>query len=164
MRFFIDTEFNAEIGPNIELISIGIAAADGRNYYAVSSEFDPDKCSDWVKENVFPKLGEGPRSTLLEMRKDITAFVGKKPAQFWGYYAAWDWLLLGQHIMGGMMKLPANWREICMDVKQWQIQAGAPQYMGLPAHLAHNALNDAIWTMEYHEHLSIWGHENKNAV
>lgn len=39
MRYFIDTEFIEE--PNtIDLISIGIAAEDGREYHAISKEFD----------------------------------------------------------------------------------------------------------------------------
>ena len=168
MRFFIDCEFNAEIGPQIELISIGIAAEDGRNYYAVSSEFDPDKCSDWVKKHVFPKLGPEEfvtniipafpsiPKTLIEMRREIKEFVGTKQAQFWGFYAAWDWLLLGQHIMEGMLSLPANWRHLCMDVKQWQIQSGAPEFPPLPNTEAHNALNDAIWTRDYYKYLERW--------
>ena len=40
MRFFYDTEF-IEDGETIELISIGIVGDDGREYYAVSTDFDP---------------------------------------------------------------------------------------------------------------------------
>lgn len=136
----------------------------------MSSEFDPDKCSAWLKQNVFPKLsapefdngaGEWAGSlvvpiTLLEMRAPIKEFIGPKPAQFWGYYAAWDWLLLGQHIMEGMLSLPANWRHLCMDVKQWQIQSGAPPFAPLARDKEHNALNDAIWTKDYYKYLERW--------
>ena len=38
-RFFIDTEF-VEDGKTIDLISIGIVCEDGREFYAVSTEFD----------------------------------------------------------------------------------------------------------------------------
>ena len=37
---------------SIELISIGIVCEDGRTYYAISNEFEPNDANDWVKENV----------------------------------------------------------------------------------------------------------------
>lgn len=56
MRYVIDFEFH-EDGRIIDPISLGIAAEDGRTYYAVFNDtFDPDRCNDWVKEHVLPKL------------------------------------------------------------------------------------------------------------
>ena len=57
MKYFYDTEF-VEDGITIDLVSIGIVAEDGREYYAVSSEFDLNKfmARDWMMENVFPSL------------------------------------------------------------------------------------------------------------
>ena len=40
MRYFYDTEF-IEDGETIELVSFGVVAEDGREFYAVSSDFDP---------------------------------------------------------------------------------------------------------------------------
>ena len=40
-RYFYDCEF-IEDGRTIELVSIGVVAQDGREFYAVSTEFDPD--------------------------------------------------------------------------------------------------------------------------
>lgn len=37
---------------SIQLISIGIVCEDGREYYAVSSEFEARDASEWVMENV----------------------------------------------------------------------------------------------------------------
>ena len=51
MRYFYDTEF-IEDGRTIELISIGVVAEDGREYYAVSTEFDPERAGSWVRANV----------------------------------------------------------------------------------------------------------------
>ena len=51
MRYFYDTEF-IEDGSTIELVSIGIVAEDGREYYAVSTEFDASNANEWVRENV----------------------------------------------------------------------------------------------------------------
>lgn len=58
MKYFLDTEF-IEDGKTIDLISIGIAAEDGREYYAVSSEFNPSKASEWVWKNVLEPMGIG---------------------------------------------------------------------------------------------------------
>lgn len=57
MKYFIDTEFIEE--PNtIQLISIGIVAEDGREYYAISKDFDLRKVwnDDWLRQNVLLSL------------------------------------------------------------------------------------------------------------
>ena len=51
MKFWFDTEF-IEDGRTIDLISIGMVAEDGRQYYAVSSEFDSNNASQWVRETM----------------------------------------------------------------------------------------------------------------
>ena len=57
MKMFIDLEF-IERGHRhpIDLISIGIVSSDGREYYAVSTEFNPRHASQWVKDNVIACL------------------------------------------------------------------------------------------------------------
>lgn len=52
-----DTEF-LEDGHTIDLISIGIVAEDGREYYAVNSEADWDRIrkDDWLMDNVVRHL------------------------------------------------------------------------------------------------------------
>jgi hypothetical protein len=64
MRYFLDTEFiegfkKPLFGKRrhfIDLISIGIYCEDGREYYAVSNEFNPKDTDGWVKENVLKKI------------------------------------------------------------------------------------------------------------
>lgn len=58
MKYWFDTEF-IEDGKTIDLISIGIVAEDGREYYAVSNNFNPKKASEWVLENVLSPMGIG---------------------------------------------------------------------------------------------------------
>lgn len=55
MRYFYDTEF-IDDGRTIELISIGMVSEDGREYYAVSTAFDPQQAGPWVRQHVLPKL------------------------------------------------------------------------------------------------------------
>lgn len=56
MKYFIDTEF-IEDGKTIDLISIGIVAEDGREYYAINGECDFRKADDWVLQNVLLPIG-----------------------------------------------------------------------------------------------------------
>ncbi len=55
MLYYLDTEF-IDDSKTIDLISIGIVAEDGREYYAQSCEFDHRKASECVKDNVLIHL------------------------------------------------------------------------------------------------------------
>ena len=60
MKYFFDTEFiegfrKPLFGKRrhfIDLISIGIVAEDGREYYAISNEYDYKDADEWVIKNV----------------------------------------------------------------------------------------------------------------
>lgn len=62
MKYFFDTEFLegpqktffGKTKPTIDLISIGIVAEDGREYYAVSKDFNLKQAwkDNWIQENV----------------------------------------------------------------------------------------------------------------
>ena len=69
MRYFYDTEF-IDDGCTIDLISIGVATEDGREYYAVSTEFDPERAGSWVRTHVLPKLPP-PASQVWRSRAQI---------------------------------------------------------------------------------------------
>ena len=63
-KYFIDTEFIEDFHKPlfgkkrhfIDLISIGIVAEDGREYYAISNEWNYNDADKWVQENVIHKL------------------------------------------------------------------------------------------------------------
>lgn len=59
-RYWYDTEF-LEDGKTIELISIGIVADDGREYYAVASDapWEDVKRHPWLMQHVAPSLPGG---------------------------------------------------------------------------------------------------------
>jgi hypothetical protein len=160
LRYFLDTEFS-EKGPTypIELISIGIVAEDGREFYIVSSQFDADSCNDWVKANVLPSLGDAvPGGTiipvpLLHIKKFLIDFIGNDQApEFYGYYADYDWVCFAQ-IFGTMMDLPKGWPKYCRDLKQWCDDLGNPK---LPEQGKgeHNALADARWNRDVYAFLT----------
>ena len=66
-RIWYDCEF-LEAGPDepIRLISIGLVADDGREYYAVNSDapWDRIKKNDWLVRNVLPSLPVTGRTSL----------------------------------------------------------------------------------------------------
>lgn len=140
-RFFFDTEF-IEDGQTIELISIGIKAEDGREYYAESSDCNIWRASPWVVANVVPHLkGNGiPRAQIAA---EIVEFVGAEP-EFWAYYSAYDWVVLCQ-LYGRMIDLPKGWPMWCRDLKQLCEALGNPE-LAKQTSGEHNALADAIWT------------------
>ena len=59
MKYFFDTEF-IEDGKTIDLISIGIVAEDGREFYGINLDCDHTKANSWVKENVLKQLPKKP--------------------------------------------------------------------------------------------------------
>lgn len=56
MKYFLDCEF-IEDGKTIDLISIGLVSADGREFYAVNRECNFQNASDWVWRNVLYPIG-----------------------------------------------------------------------------------------------------------
>lgn len=164
MRYFIDTEF-LDTGRTIDLVSIGIVSSDGREYYAQSVEFDANKASDWVWENVLDHLAMCPCCgnwinheygkcrhlqcawrTRKQIRDEIKAFCDPeqygKP-ELLGRYCGYDWVVLCQ-VFGTMMDIPAGWPHYIKDFQQILDDRGITddelpeQEEGL-----HNALADA---------------------
>lgn len=166
MKYFYDTEF-IEDGKTIDLISIGIVAEDGREYYAISTEFKEKKASDWVKENVLrhlpprkvnpmyesPRLVEASRAwkSRQKIKEDIIKFIGDDKPEFWAYYADYDHVALCQ-LFGTMMDLPKGWPMYTRDIKQLCDDKGNPQ---LPEQGKgeHHALADARWVKEAYKYL-----------
>ncbi|OBK27562.1 hypothetical protein A5634_22590 [Mycobacterium asiaticum] len=146
MRYFYDTEF-IEDGRTIELISIGVVAEDGREYYAVSTEFDPAQAGSWVRAHVLPKL-PSPASKLWRPRRQIRADLeeflgvnGSEPIELWAWVAAYDHVVLCQ-LWGPMPSLPKAIPRFTRELRQLWEDRGCPQ---LPPRSrdVHDALVDA---------------------
>lgn len=146
MRYFFDTEF-IENGKTIELLSIGIVAGDGREFYRICADTDVSKANDWVKVNVLTQLNtylQMPPVTHQQLRQDILEFIGEdKDPHFYAYYADYDWVVLCQ-LFGTMMDLPEGWPMYCRDIKQYCDFLGNPR-LPKQGKGEHNALADARW-------------------
>ncbi len=140
MRFFYDAEFGVT-APDVTLVSIAFVAEDGREYYAVSSDFDPLGVHPWVRDKVLPQLP--PTSTWKprsQIRDEIAAFLGSDPV-LWAWFGAYDHVALCQ-LWGAMPALPRALPRFTMDVRQLWEHLGRPP---LPAQESgqHDALADA---------------------
>lgn len=150
-RFFYDTEF-AERPSTIELISIGIVGEDGREFYAINSEFDESLCNDWVKENVLPKLP--PRTdpawmTRHQIKNELHVFLSpskQSPVELWGYYPAYDHVALCW-LFGSMIDLPEGMPMLTKDIKQLADSLGKPELPPQPEG-QHDAMVDALWNLQ----------------
>ncbi|BBU22381.1 polyadenylate-specific 3'-exoribonuclease AS [Mycobacterium xenopi] len=146
MRYFYDTEF-IEDGRTIDLISIGVAAEDGREYYAVSTEFDAARAGSWVRTHVLPKLPP-PASQLWRSRSQIRIDLEKffrindgEPIELWAWVGAYDHVALCQ-LWGPMTQLPAAMPRFTRELRQFWEDRGSPRMPRRPAD-THDALVDA---------------------
>lgn len=145
MKYFYDTEF-IEDGSTIELVSIGIVAEDGREYYAVSTEFDPRDASEWVRANVLNKLPPAsdpawkPRRVI---RDEVYAFLtaASTSPELWAWVGGYDHVLFAQ-LWGDMTGLPRRMPRFTHELKQYWEMAGRPKLPKAPQG-NHDALIDA---------------------
>jgi len=146
MNFYIDTEFHEYELNNvdtIELLSIGIEDENGREYYAVCSEFDTTNAwnNTWLRDNVIPGLFTETNPQTLEefntavetygksklvISEEVKTFVynktvanpeGNVDINFYGYYCDYDWVVFCW-LFGRMIDLPEYFPMYCRDLKQ----------------------------------------------
>jgi hypothetical protein len=95
MIIALDTEFTAFHNPR--LISIGLVAATGEEFYAELA-VPPHECSDFVRETVLPLLGQDPQTVCqddYELRTRLLTWLriirGREPMQIvFDYTTDWD--------------------------------------------------------------------------
>jgi hypothetical protein len=164
VRFFYDCEF-IEDGVTIELISIGVVDERGREFYAVSTEFDPERAGDWVRSNVLPKLpSPAHRSwrSRTAIRDSLLEFLTASGdgVELWAWFAAYDHVALAQ-LWGPMPALPRVLPRFTRDLRQRWEEAGKPALPPPPSD-AHDALADARHNLvrwrAIEEHLSTREH------
>ena len=83
MRYFLDTEFDGFGG---DLISLGLAAEDGEDYYVVIHPL-PDPPTEWVGRHVIPYLFQVPQALDNRLDReaaahDLAAYLRADPDPF----------------------------------------------------------------------------------
>jgi hypothetical protein len=147
-RYFYDCEF-IEDGRLIDLVSIGVVDEFGREFYAVSTEFDGARAVPWVRRNVLDKLpsaADPAWRSRERIRDDLHEFLlepvrGRdETIELWAWYAAYDHVVLAQ-LWGAMPALPRELPRFTKDLRQRWDDLGKP---ALPnAQGRHDALVDA---------------------
>jgi len=149
-RYFYDCEF-VEDGRVIDLVSIGVVDEAGREFYAVSTEFDGSRALPWVRRHVLDKLpspGEPAWRSRAQIRDELYEFLvaplRDRPGErmeLWAWFAAYDHVALVQ-LWGPMPDLPRAIPRFTKDLRQLWDDLGRPK---LPEAAAsrHDALVDA---------------------
>ena len=145
MRFFYDCEF-IEDGRTIDLVSIGMVDEAGREFYAVSTEFDGSRAIGWVRRNVLDKLpppADPVWRSLEQIRTYLLAFLlqPSEPIELWAWMAAYDHVALCQ-LWGDMRALPRAIPRFTHELRQRWEDAGCPELPPSPPD-RHDALADA---------------------
>lgn len=146
MRYFYDSEF-IEDGRTIDLVSIAFVCEDGREYYGISREFDPERAGPWVRRHVLPLL-PAPDSALWrtreQLRADLLDFLLPRDTvrpELWAWVGAYDHVAFCQ-LWGSMVDLPDRLPRYTHELKQLWESHGRPTLPPPPPD-AHDALADA---------------------
>jgi len=145
VRYFYDCEF-IEDGTTISLVSIGFVDENGREFYAVSTEFDPTRAIDWVKRHVLnqlPSPADPAWRSRARLRDDLLEYLlaPGEPIELWAWMASYDHVALAQ-LWGDMRALPRQIPRFTHELRQlWEFSGSPP----LPAagSDAHDAVADA---------------------
>jgi len=119
--YVFDTEF-IEYPRTIDFVSIGICEYSFKDkeikseLYLVSNEFNPDKASEWVKQNVLDKLNTTERNSLKEIKDKLLKYIKPNPI-FIAYCSDYDWVNFCW-IFGSMSDLPKDFPMYCIDLRQ----------------------------------------------
>lgn len=157
-KVFLDTEF-LDDGRLIEMISIGLVAETGAEYYAVSADCDIKRVlgNSWLRTNVVPHLPldltrdrwawdpQHPDYCAVKPRSRIACeildfFAELSDPETWAYFSPFDTVVLSQ-LYGPMSELPTSIPGLTRDL----MQEAQRHRVDLPKQTApvHHALNDA---------------------
>ena len=127
-KLFIDTEFNGFGG---QLISMGIAANDGGEFYEVLPL--PQTTTLWVREKVIPVLEKPPVPRTIFQAK-LQNYLQEYP----GFTLIADWPEDIAHFNQSLIVGPGR---MMRDIPSYKMEV----VRGLPSHSTkpHNALSDA---------------------
>jgi hypothetical protein len=149
-RYFYDCEF-VEDGRVIDLVSIGVVDEHGREYYAISTVFDPRPALPWVRRNVLdllPSPSDPAWRSRARIRDELYEFLvaplRERPElriELWAWFAAYDHIALAQ-IWGRMPDLPREIPRFTKELRQLWDDRGRPPLPDSGAQ-RHNALADA---------------------
>ena len=161
MRYYLDTEFDE--GKTM-LVSLGIVAQDGREFYAINADYNWRLAPAWLCEHVEPHLRDKSINTFFhgsetQIANSLTNFLAldNEDVRFFGYCSAWDIVLVHRLYGGyqGVLAAGSNVPLVCYDLKQVakSVGIGSLKDVVKPLEPEHNALIDARWNKNVHEQI-----------
>jgi hypothetical protein len=146
----------------IDPMSIGIVSEDDRNYYAINYDCSFSKSDKYTQDNILayfpfkpihPKSEYGQSGEFLNtgvwrrihaIGKDVLNFIDDDDHPvFWTWCGAYDWVALC-HLLGGRLKMPANFPSNPNDLKQEYDRLGNPELKEYNS-TGGSALDEAKW-------------------
>lgn len=171
MKIFFDTEFTG-LYQDTDLISIGLISGTGDTFYAEFTDYDEEKCGDWIVEHVINNLKFDPkndngyyhRKRMRGVEKYSIELVGNRlyianelrewlqqwdHVEMWSDCLAYDWVLFCQ-LFGGAFDVPDNVYYIPFDIcTMFKLNGLDPdvnreEFAGIASDTEkHNSLHDA---------------------
>lgn len=148
MKVFFDTEFTG-LHHDTTLMSIGMVAEDGQDFYAELTDYDESQVDDWIRENVLANFTHDRYTTnMLNLKHRIEEFLSPyDEVEMWSDCLAYDWVLFNS-IWGHAFKVPKKIYyipfDICtfMKIKGIDPDINREEFAGIDGK-KHNALHDA---------------------
>ena len=109
-------------------MSIGVVDETGREFYAVSTEFDATKAIDWVRSTCWTSCrrpADPAWRSRERIRDDLLAFLTEPDGdiELWAWMAAYDHVVLAQ-LWGDMRALPRAIPRFTHELRQRWEDAG----------------------------------------
>lgn len=160
MKVFFDTEFTG-LHQNTTLISIGMVAENGHEFYAELTDFDLSQVDEWLEKNVIANLvlPESIQSSggniALDVRGNtevvrlalIDWLSQFDDVEMWSDCLAYDWVLFCQ-LFGHAFKVPSNVYYIPFDI------CTVMKLKGVDPDISREEL--AGWTKGTAKHNALW--------
>lgn len=129
MKVFLDSEFTG-LHAGTTLVSIGLVADNGKEFYAELTDYDDNQVDDWIQEHVIENLLFNDFETVSETLgsvtfvKDDSEVVGMQlqawlnsfgTVELWSDVCHYD-MVLFQGLFGGAFSVPGHVDYICYDI------------------------------------------------
>lgn len=132
-KVFLDSEFTG-LHQNTTLISIGLIAETGDEFYAEFTDYEEEQCDDWINQNVisnlnftsYPVVDTGPvdktirnymvKGTSKKIKEVLEIWLSHfEKVEIWGDCLSYDWVLFSQ-LWGHAFNIPKNVYYIPFDI------------------------------------------------
>ena len=163
-RYYMDAEFTeltlkqdgTTLKP-LDMISIGIVDERGREFYAVSNEFNRQAAGSllFLKNEVLSKLPpDDERQSRADIRGGVLDFIGLDNARFYYWYLPQDWMVFSDLMSDYFLNMPKQIYPFGINLAQTWVELGQPDILPkMDTKQQHNALYDAKWLKRVHEKL-----------